>query len=804
MRPFRTLGVALALGVLFAAAQSPATHATPKVVTAAQYRRAERWLGYNTAKLVYGLTIRPGWLPDGRLWFEYTTPEGNRYVLVNPQRATREPAFDAVKLAAALSRAAGRPVAPGKLELSALAFSRDGRFVSFTAFRKRWRCDRQGARCAPDARPAPIEPPAARGFGGRGFGGGRGARNPKEPLSIAPDRKRAVFIRDWNLWMRNLVTHKDTQLTFDGVKNYGYATDNAGWISSNRAIVLWSPDSTRIATFQQDQRKVGKLYLVPVMIGHPKLVTQIYPLPGDKHVIMIHRVIIDLPVGNQPLKVIRLKMPPDYHRSTISDNLAFGPDQDVQWSPGGNHLAFISTSRDHKDEHLRIADAATGDVRTIYEEKVATQYEGGQGGTNFRYLPRLNAFIWYSHRDNLGQLFLYNLTTGKLINRITSLRDGNVDSVVRVDQKAREVYFIATALPGGGDPYYQHMFRASLDGRHQQLLTPENANHNIDFSPDGNFFLDTYSTPDIPPVTVLRTAGGKLVMRLEKADISRLVATGWKPPIQVRVKGRDGKTDIYGLMYTPFHLDPGRKYPIINHIYPGPQTGSVGTRNFEPSRGDAEALASLGFVVVELDGMGTPWRGAKFHDTYYGNMRDNTLPDQVVGMKELAARFPFIDINQAGIYGHSGGGDATADAMFRYPDFFKVGIAESGNHDQREYEDDWGERYMGLDVPTAGGKTTYSGQSNEGVAKNLKGHLLLAHGTMDNNVPMNNTLMVVNALIQANKNFDLILLPNKPHGYGSYAPYMMRRRWDYFVRYLMGAKPPHEFLMEQPPPGREN
>ncbi len=805
MRPLRTLGGALALGMLTAAgAQTPPGNSRPKTITAAQYRQAEQWLGFNTAKLVFGLNIRPGWLPDGRLWFAYTTPAGNRYVLVNPARATREPAFDAVKLAAALSRASGHEVAPGKLALTALAFSRDGHYVSFTSFRKRWRCDRAGAACQPDARPAPIEPGGGRGFSGRGFAfsGGRGA---KEPLSISPDRKRAVFIRNWNLWMRNLVTHQDTQLTFDGVKNFGYATDNAGWTSSNRAIVLWSPDSTKIATYQQDQRKVGKLYLVPVMIGHPKLTTQIYPLPGDKNVIMIHRVIINLPVQGQALKVIRLKMPPDYHRSTISDNVAFGPDQDVQWSPRGNHLAFVSTSRDHKDEHVRIADAATGDVRTIYEEKVATQYEGGQDGTTFRYLPRLNAFLWYSHRDNLGQLFLYNLTTGKLMNQVTSLRDGNVDSVVRVDQKARQVYFIATALPGGGDPYYQHLFRASLDGRRQQLLTPENANHNVDFAPDGRYFLDTYSTPDVPPVTVLRTASGKLVMRLEKADIARLLATGWKPPIQVRVKGRDGRTDIYGLMYTPFHLDPGRKYPIINHIYPGPQTGSVGTRNFQASRGDAEALASLGFVVVELDGMGTPWRGEKFHDTYYGDMRDNTLPDQVAGMKELAARYPFIDINQAGIYGHSGGGDATADAMFRYPDFFKVGVAESGNHDQREYEDDWGERYQGLDVPTADGKTTYSGQSNEGVAKNLQGHLLLAHGTMDNNVPMNNTLMVVNALIKANKDFDLILLPNEPHGYGADAPYMMRRRWDYFVRYLMGAKPPHEFLMEQPPrPGRSN
>ncbi|HXE30534.1 MAG TPA: DPP IV N-terminal domain-containing protein [Terriglobales bacterium] len=618
---------------------------------------------------------------------------------------------------------------------------------------------------------------------------------------MSPDRKHAVFIRDWNLWLRDMTTHQDTQLTTDGVENFGYATDNAGWTSSDRPIVLWSPDSTKIATYQQDQRGVGKLYLVPVVVGHPQLTTQVYPLPGDKVVTTIQRVIIDWNATGGA-KVIRLQMPPDQHRSTTSDNLAWGPNQDVQWSSDGSHLAFISTSRGHNDEHLRIADAATGAVRDVYEEKVATQYEGGQGGSNFRYLSDTNEFLWYSQRDDLGQLYLYDANTGKLKNQVTTLADGNVDSVVRVDPKAREVYFLATAQKNE-NPYYMHLYRASLDGARQELLTPEDANHTISLAPDGEYFTDTFSTPTVPPATVLRSVSGKLVMPLEKADISRLVATGWKPPIQIKVKARDGKTDLYGLMFTPFHLEPGRKYPIINHIYPGPQTGSVGSRNFSASRGDDEALAQLGFVVVELDGMGTPWRGRVFHDAYYGNMKDNTLPDQVAGMKELAAQFPFIDIAKAGIFGHSGGGDATADAMFRYPDFFKVGIAESGNHDQREYEDDWGERYMGLDVPTADGATTYTGQSNEEAAKNLKGHLLLAHGTMDNNVPMNNTLLVVDALIKANKDFDLILLPNQPHGYGPDANYMMRRRWDYFVRYLMGAQPPFEYKMhEAPRPGR--
>jgi dipeptidyl aminopeptidase/acylaminoacyl peptidase len=332
-----------------------------------------------------------------------------------------------------------------------------------------------------------------------------------------------------------------------------------------------------------------------------------------------------------------------------------------------------------------------------------------------------------------------------------------------------------------------------FDGRNQKLLTPDDGNHGVSLSPSGKYFVDTYSKPDVPPAIALRDIDGKLVTPLEKADISKLLATGWKPPQPITVKARDGVTDIYGLMYKPTNLDPSRKYPIINHIYPGPQTGSVGSRNFSTGRGDAQALAELGFIVVEIDGMGTPWRSKKFHEAYFGDMGDNTLPDQVSGMRDLGKRYPWIDLDRVGIYGHSGGGYATAGAMFHYPDFFKVGIAESGNHDNREYEDDWAEKWQGLLEKTPDGKTNYDSQANQNFAKDLKGHLMLAHGTMDNNVPPYNTLLVVAELIKANKDFDLVLFPNRPHGYGPDANYMMRKRWDYFVRYLLGAEPPKEY-----------
>ncbi|HEX7024765.1 MAG TPA: prolyl oligopeptidase family serine peptidase, partial [Gemmatimonadales bacterium] len=403
----------------------------------------------------------------------------------------------------------------------------------------------------------------------------------------------------------------------------------------------------------------------------------------------------------------------------------------------------------------------------------------------------------FSHRPEWGHLYLYDLATGRQKNAITS-GEWNVLQLLRVDEKERTVYFLGAGREPG-DPYFRRLYRVRLDGTGFRTLTPEDADHQISLSPSGRYFVDAYSRPDVPPVSILRDSQGKDVLSLERTDISRLVATGWKPPIPVTVKARDGRTDLYGLLFRPTRFDSTKKYPIVNRVYPGPQTGSVGTRSFVAARSDAQALAELGFVVVEIDAMGTPMRSRSFQAAYYGNMGDNGLPDQVAGMKELGARYAWIDLDRAGIYGHSGGGYAAAGAMFRYPDFFKVGISEAGNHDNRLYEDDWGEKWQGLLVKRPDGSTSYDNQANQLVAGNLKGRLLLAHGTMDNNVPPYNTQVVVDALIKANKDFDLLMLPNRGHGFGN-EPYMVRRRWDYFVKYLMGAEPPKEYQMAAPPP----
>ena len=278
-------------------------------------------------------------------------------------------------------------------------------------------------------------------------------------------------------------------------------------------------------------------------------------------------------------------------------------------------------------------------------------------------------------------------------------------------------------------------------------LTPALGDHDVNISPDGSYFVDTYSTPATPPISELRAMDGKLISTLEKADLSALNATGWKPVNEVMAKAADGKTDIYGLVFTPTEMQPGKKYPVVDYIYPGPQGGSVGSWGFSASRGDNQSLAELGFIVVLMEGTSNPKRSKSFHDMSYGNMAENTLPDQIASIRQLSAKFP-IDTNKVGIWGHSGGGFATAAAMFRYPDFFKVGIAESGNHENLNYEDDWGERYNGL-VKNA----DYQAQGNQKYAKNLKGKLMLAHGMMDDNVPLSNTMLVVDALIKANKTF---------------------------------------------------
>ena len=578
----------------------------------------------------------------------------------------------------------------------------------------------------------------------------------------------------------------EKQLTRDGVKWFGYATDNAGWASSDRAMVQWSRDSKKVAAQQQDERNVGEMYLVPTVLNHPKLTVQKMPLPGDTAMAMLHRVIIDVDAGT----TTKLQMPVDFHRGTIGDNIRM---EDYQWNADGSKLAIASSSRDHKRVWLSMADALTGAVKKIYEETIPTHFEGR---AQWQILWNTNEFVWNSERDNWSQLYLYDLASGALKNKITT-GDGQVLSITKLDEPSRTVWFTAEGKDPNEDPYFRHEYRVKLDGKNMVSLTPDAGDHTTQLSPDAKYLIDTYSQPDIAPVVVLRDgATGKVIMPLEKTDISKLVATGWKPPIAIKVVAHDGKTPLYGLMFVPTLMTPGTKYPIINNVYPGPQSGSTGSRSFSAARGDRQARwRSLGFVVVTIDGNGERQgaRSRSWKMRTHGMMgRDNTIPDQVEGMKQLAQKY---SVHRHKSRRHLGTfrrwiRDDERDTALARLFQTRSALPESGNHDQREYEDDWGERYQGLLTKNADGTDSYDAEANQNFAKNLKGHLLLAHGSMDNNVPPVETMLVVEALIKANKEFDMVFIPNVPHGYGAASDWMMRKRWDYFVRWLAGATPP--------------
>ena len=752
-------------------------------LTDADYARAVKFLPQSTDPLVDHDVQRVKWLDDTHFWYRDHDASGDHIMEMDVTTGKIAPAFDQAKLAAALGKARGKAMKATKWPARGFDFRvLPGGDLDVQLGDNWFRCDLSGVGVC-TARDKML-------------------KTGNEPGALSPDGKLLAFVRDWNLWVRDLATGKETQLTTDGAKDYGYATQNAGWIHGDGAIVRWSPDSKRIASYRQDQREVGDMYTVDTRVGHPKLDAWKYPLPGDDKVFMIEPVVIDVAAN----KMVRLKMAPEQRLSTLCDTLACDDGEpyawsDVKWAPDGNTLALVETSRNRQHETFRIADAETGDVRTAFEFTAQDYYESGHGRVNWQYLPKTQEAIWPSEQNDWNNLYLYDLKTGRQLRPVTS-GEGNVTEVLHLDRATRTLWFVGVGRTPGVNPYYRQFFKVDIDSGKVTLLTPEDADHTIEMSPDGKYFVDSHSTPTTPPVTVLRASDdGHVIATVARADISRLQAAGWVPPIPITVKARDGKTTLYGMMFKPTNFDPHKKYPVIDYIYPGPQTGSVRGRSFLAARIDHQAMAELGFIVVAIDGMGTPWRSTSFHHYWYGNMGDNTLPDQVAGIRELAKRHPWIDLDRVGIWGHSGGGNATATAMFRYPDFFKAGWAESGNHDNRNYENDWGEKYQGLLVTNPDGTTSYDNQANQLIAKNLKGRLMLVHGEIDDNVPISSTYLVVDALIKANKDFDMLILPNQHHGYGEDSSYVTRRRWDWFVRNLAGDTPPHEFRIPNPKAG---
>jgi len=738
----------------------------------AAYERAERMLSSNLNDKIFNHNVNANQIDDNHFWYTLNTRDGDLYYLVDVSSRAVDMAFDHQRLSTSISQVMTdqTEIDPNSLQLRNLSFSENLSEISFEKSGDHWSCSLNTYQCEITG---PVH--SAPSFSVR-----------------SPDGNLAAFTKEHNLWVHDLQSGDDIQLTFDGIEHYSFGTNNHGWSRSDRPILLWSPDSKKIATYRLDERDVGMMTLWRTQSGRPEADIWPYALPGDSIVPMHERIVIDVEYH----QLVELDVEPDHQRtSNCCGLIREGNWADVEWSKDSSILSFVSTSRDYKDVTLRVSDPQTGSVRDIYHERDEIFFESNltsRGLPNWRVLHDSNEFIWFTRKDNWGHLYLHDLDSGELKNRITE-GEWNVIDILHIDEESRSLIFTAVGREDGRDPYFEHLYSIGFDGSGLRLLTPENANHNITLSENANWFVDTFSTFDTPQQTVVRDQRGNLIMELAEADIDDLIATGWQMPTPITVKARDGETDLYGLMILPSSFDENERYPIINMIYPGPQGGSLGSRNFSAGqRGQMQALTELGFVVVAIDALGSsPARSREFHTYYAGDMIDNGLPDQITGMQQLAERYPFIDLGRVGIYGHSGGGFATSSALLQYPDFFKVGVSSAGNHDNRNYTYYWGEKYQGLLEETEDGDN-YDKQAVHLKAENLQGKLLLSYGSMDTNVHPSMTLLLVNELIRHNKDFDLIVMPNRGHGYAN-EPYHLRRSWDYFYEHLAGKKPPHEY-----------
>ena len=751
--------------------------------TKEDYERAEKLLPANIKKYVFKLRVEPHWIEKSdSFWYRNDTRDGKEFLLIDSVRNIRRPAFDHSKLAAALTLATGTEYSANKLPFESFEFVDEGKAIQFEVEKNTWKCDLVTYECVKAER---IE------------------IRPDELPS--PDGRWVAFVKDYNLYVRLANTREEIQLSHDGEALYDYATPlpspdlevmvKEGKLAGKVPVAaIWSPDSKKLLSHRIDQRNVGRFHLIqsvpPEGELRPVLYSYAYPLPGDKVLPVAELVIFDvekrtqIPVDSEPLPLLY------YGSPLIEWSRAYSR---IQWSQASQRIHFPQIERGYGALKLRMTDVETGRTQTIVEERAAT-YMDSYVPWKVRILNDGSEVIWFSERDGWSHLYLYDGKTGELKNKITT-GQWVVREVTHVDEKGRWVYFTALGREEGQDPYYRHLYRIKLDGSHLELLTPEDAEHEITFSPTGQYFVDTYSRVNSAPVSVLR--GGPdwgIVRELESADLELLLAMGWKWPEPFSAKARDGKTDIYGVLFRPSNFDPKKKYPVLDYIYGGPS--SVQTPKALNDRGtlwDAQAIAELGFLVVTIDGLGMPYRSKAFHDFSYKNLGDAGIEDHIAALRQLATRYPCMDLSRVGIFGHSAGGYSSTHAILAYPDFFKVAVSSSGNHDHRLDKAVWIEHYMGSEVGDH-----YREQANSTIANKLKGKLLLVHGDLDQNVHPYSTIQLVDALIKANKDFDLLIFPNRNHSLGS-DPYFIRKRWDYFVKHLLGVEPPKEYKIQIEP-----
>lgn len=805
-----SMAAALLLSLLTA---TPAIRAESEPVAKANYKQAFKYSADYLRQFIYDTTVLPHWIGDSdSFWYSYRTRQGTNWYRVDAVHGTKEPLFDRIKVAARLSEMLHKPLDPMALTLERGSINSQGTKFTFVVEGMRYEYEIKADKLAKLGK-APPAPPIRPGFGMRGnfrrrdgerrqgFGRRQGTANgSRDHRNFAPDRKVYVFAKRHNLFLAEAGKENEAeQISIDGVADYSFGGGDDE--RKVHAAVTWSKDSSAFYVVRSDTRGVKELYVVNSLSEpRPTLEKYKYPMPGEEAIRKM-----ELFLFNRETKTLK-RIEPKWRDETYSD---------LHWGKDANELRFIRRDRLRRHIEFCCLNIATGEAKCLLAEGFDN---AGIDVQPARYLDDSKEMIWWSERSGWGHFYLYD-REGKLKNAITSgcFRASRIEAV---DTKNRVLYFHGNGREAGENVYYQHLYSISFDGAGLTLLDPGDASHRSSLSPSRKFVVDTCSRVDRAPVSCLRDANGNRIMELERADLTRLYEVGWKMPETFVVKAADGVTDLYGNMWKPFDFNPKKKYPIIAHVYPGPQQEGV-THTFSAISTNQE-LALLGFVVVQVGHRGgAPTRSKAYASYGYFNLRDYGLADKKSAIEQLAARHNYIDLDRVGIYGHSGGAFMSAAALLQKPynEFFKAAVASSGNHDNNIYNDNWAERYHGLrEVPKNGTSTTAQGgngaaddgsdkkdlsqtkedsatrgemrfeikvPTNAELAANLKGHLLLVHGEIDNNVHPANTMRLVDALIKAKKRFDMLIIPGKRHGYGDYQPYFKQRMWDFFAEHLL-------------------
>ncbi|HEU5281479.1 MAG TPA: DPP IV N-terminal domain-containing protein [Gammaproteobacteria bacterium] len=735
------------------------------------YQRAEAFLPWNLYKCIYNSAIFPYW-GNCALYYFQGAPSGYHLLEVELESGQKNILFELKKIANAISACLQRVIDPDDLSLQWFSFDSQKNELFLAYDRLNWFFTLQGELIKKE--------------------------NQYVDSSFSPNKSWSLSAENHNLILKNLDQNTVEKITNDGQPYYDYASSpetNTRAVSDKLSevkrypIVRWSKNSNKFITHRVDQRKVEKLYLLqgaPEGKQRPVLHEYRMSFSGDEHLPKTELIIFDV-VNKTTIPVKR--------EATFSPYLTPIEYDWVWWSDNSSKVYFLEETRGSKKLSLCVADAETGIVTVLIEECADTYAEPCEfflWKTHILVLEEKNGIIWMSMRDGHPHLYYYKIGKNEAEYAITQ-GSWNVRELISYDEKSDWLYFTAAGYHSDIDPYYKQLFRCHLDGSGLMCLTKEAADHAIALSPTNDYFIDTSSTIDTAPVITLKKIDGSMVGVLEKTNIEQLKEMNWVPPLRFHEKGRDGKTDIYGNLYFPSNFDKNKKYPLIDHVYPGPQVSRT-VSNFTlytaifRSPWVAQALAELGFIVVQMDGFGTPGRSVEFHHATYGNMADCGLPDHAVVIRALSKKYPYIDLDRVGITGYSGGGYAAARGMLMYPELYKVGVAAAGNHDLRCYPASYGEKYNGLDV------RSYEQESNVFLAEKLTGKLLLIHGEMDDNVHPCATMQFVDALIKHNKNFDMLLMPNMNHRTTFDHPYYWRKHWDYLVRNLLGINPPEHYV----------